>query len=95
LILQPKVSDVKYFPLEFIKPIDQVDFSVTELFDDEVWWWPLPFVIGFLWWSSWLIDGFFSTGGGRLCTVGGISDGGSLTEGFGLDKKLILVVMFC
>lgn len=36
LILQPKVSDVKYFPLELIKPNDQLNFSATVLFDNEV-----------------------------------------------------------
>jgi len=35
LILQPKVSDVKYFPLELIKPNDQLNFSATVLFDNE------------------------------------------------------------
>jgi hypothetical protein len=32
--LQPKVSDVKYFPLEFIKPNDQLNFSVPVLVGD-------------------------------------------------------------
>jgi len=35
LILKPKVSDVKYFPLELIKPNGQLNFSVTVLFDNE------------------------------------------------------------
>jgi hypothetical protein len=32
-IVHPKVSAVKYFPLELIKPNDQQHFSDIELFD--------------------------------------------------------------
>ncbi len=87
LILKPKVSDVKYFPLELIKPNGQLNFSVTVLFNnEEVGGWSLLFIIDFWWWPFWLIEGFFSTGCGRWFTVVvGISEGGDLTEGFGLN----------
>jgi hypothetical protein len=86
LILHPNVSAVKYFPLELIKPNDQVDFSDVKLFDC-VWlsWWPLPFIVDFFWCPFWGIDGFFITACWIWATDGGISDGGNLTEGFGLN----------
>ncbi len=69
--------------MEFIKPNDQLQFSDIELFDCIGWEWPLfSFNDDFEWCPFWLIDGFLI-----WLTDDGISDGGNLIGGFGLNWK--------
>jgi hypothetical protein len=98
-ILHPKVSAVKYFPLELIKPNDQIHFSDEKLFDwiSLGWvfpfsvafkWCPLVFIVDLSWCPFWLIDGFFI-----WVPDNGINDEGNLTGGFGLNWKENLFIM--
>ena len=86
LILQPKFSEVRYFPLLSIKPKNHWSFSVTDSFTwDPLWWgWcPTPF---------WLAVIFFRNDGWRWWTVDGMREGGNLTGGLGLNEQWNVVI---
>ena len=89
LILHPKVSAVRYFPLKLIKPNDQVHFCEIEIGDCRWWKCSFPCVACLPWCPFWLTDGFLIVGADD-----GTNDEGNLTGGLGLNGKWTIFLTF-